>query len=980
MIWIGQMMNPLSPQYNMAFAFTFEKDIDIDRFAQSFQTLINLSDVLRSTFNDSEGVPKMGIRDQYIYDQPYFQMSQEDWEAWKIKQTEKVFDLSENVFYSALVKIVDGPLIWYINQHHLITDGWSFALLYNELSKIYNDGGLENSPSFQPFQVQEKSLKAATAHWDKVVADEVSIPLLNGKANENLSPYSSRIRTSINQQQTVELKELVSSGSLRLWSTDLGLFTFFSTVLASTINRLTHNKLISIGAPALNRINTKQKNTLGLFIEMFPLEAQISTGETYESLYKKMSLSANNFLRYAVSGASSAELSKRFNVVLNFINASFESDENFKASSEWIHPGASDPGHHVRLQVTDFDSSGSLHLFFDLNNSVFSDQEKTRFVETFFIEMDSFKSGLKKLINPDEEKELAFIKGVNQTFKNYPKNITYLDLFNEQVRQNSDAIAVVFEGQNLTFKQLDEKSNQLANYLIQAGVQKEEPVGVILDRSLELMVALVGINKASAAYVPIDINYPQERIDYIIEDAVINVVVKHDFNWDELENKDKSVPDVRVYPTDLMYIIYTSGSTGKPKGVMNQHSGVFNRLFWAINEFKLDLSDALLQKTNYTFDVSVGELFLPLIKGCKLVLAKPEGHRDSDYLKYIIDKEKIASIHFVPPMLEVFLLSVKPGDCPSLKYVLCSGEALKPEQVNAFREVFPEVELYNLYGPTEAAIEVSKWIAPKNVEVQKVTIGRPMPNVQLKIVDAQENECPFEVPGELLIGGVQVARGYRNKEVLTAQRFFEKDGIRWYRTGDLCQWLRDGNVEYLGRIDNQVKVRGFRVELGEIEETLKQHEDVRNAVVLVKRQSIIAYVVQNGNPDIDAYLRSRLPEYMIPSQYISVEEIPFMNNGKINRQRLLSLKEEHTIVAKPGNEFEEFVHDIWSKVLNVSDIDINDNFFRIGGDSLTGIRVITSINAELDLDFPVVLIFQNSTIKGLAAFIESEIDKRLEEA
>lgn len=979
LIWIGQLMNPSSPQYNMTFAFTFERDIDVDRFKMSFSKLLEKADVLRSTFKNIDGIPKMLVQDQVSYECLYFEMSREEWEMWKIEQTKKVFNLEECAFFSALIKISEGPFIWYINQHHLITDGWSFALLANAMSRLYNIGLEGRLSTFQPFDVHKENLKKAEKHWERVNEVEMLPPLLNGKTNDNLSPYSDRIRCALTLEQSAELRALVSKGSLRLWSTDMGLFTFLSTVLISTINRLTHAKSISIGAPALNRVTKEEKKTIGLFIEMFPIETEMTVGESYESLYKKLSLSANNFLRYGVTGASTAELSKRFNVVLNYINASFEFDENLNCTSEWIHPGASDPGHHVRLQVTDFDSSGCLNLYFDLNNSVFTDQEKTRFIETFFIELEHFRFNQKRLINPSENEELAFIKEVNQTFKSYPKNTTYLDLFDRQVQQNPNEIAVVFEGENLTFRELDEKSNQFANYLLAEQVKKEDPVGVLMERSLELMIVLVGINKAAAAYIPLDVNYPKERIDYIIEDAGIETLIKQDFSWEHLKNFDQTPPNVKVYPSDLMYIIYTSGSTGRPKGVMNQHSGVFNRLYWAKDEFSLDLSDSILQKTNYTFDVSVGELFLPLIRGCRLVLARPGGHRDSDYLKSIINNEKITSIHFVPPMLEIFLLSLAEGDCPSLRYVLCSGEALKPEHVNAFRKVFPKVELYNLYGPTEAAIEVSKWIAPKNHRVEKVNIGKPLPNVQFKIVDTKENDCPFEVAGELLIGGIQVARGYLNKEALTSEKFFESEGIRWYRTGDLCQWLRDGSVEYLGRLDQQVKVRGFRVELGEVEVVLKEHEAIEEAVVLAKAQNLIAYVAPKSPLAIEQFLKTKLPDYMIPSQFIAVDEIPYLNNGKINRQKLLSLQGEHRVVSKPSNEFQEFVHDIWSKILNLTEVDINDNFFKIGGDSLTGIRVITSINAELDLDFPVVLIFQVSTIRELAGFIESEIDKRLEE-
>ncbi|MCW5313966.1 amino acid adenylation domain-containing protein [Nostoc sp. KVJ3] len=459
----------------------------------------------------------------------------------------------------------------------------------------------------------------------------------------------------------------------------------------------------------------------------------------------------------------------------------------------------------------------------------------------------------------------------NNTEIQYPQNKCIHQLFEKQVEQEPDAVAVVFESEQLTYQQLNERANQLAHSLQKLGVKPEVLVGICIERSLEMVVGLLGILKAGGAYVPLDPSYPPERLSYLLEDTGVKVlltqqsltellpehqviVVSLDGDWQAIDRENQNNINSGVKGENLAYVIYTSGSTGKPKGVMNTHKGISNRLLWMQDTYQLTPSDRILQKTPFSFDVSVWELFWPLLTGATLVMAKPEGHKDSAYLIKLIQQQQITTVHFVPSMLRVLLQEPELEDCSCLKRVICSGEALPYDLTQRFFERF-NCELHNLYGPTEAAIDVTSWHCLPQIQHQIVPIGRPIANIQIYILDQYLQPVPVGIVGELHIGGVGLARGYLNRPELTSQKFIFHpfgDG-KLYKTGDLARYLPDGNIEFLGRIDHQVKIRGFRIELGEIETVLSQHQAVQQAVVIAHEaetgsKNLIAYIVQNSQP------------------------------------------------------------------------------------------------------------------------------------
>lgn len=593
----------------------------------------------------------------------------------------------------------------------------------------------------------------------------------------------------------------------------------------------------------------------------------------------------------------------------------------------------------------------------------------------------------------------------NDTRVDYPHDCCIHQVFEAQARQTPDHVAIVFEQDQLTYAELNRRANQLAHWLRSQGVGPDVHVGIATERSVEMLVGLYGTMKAGGVYVPLEPSYPKERIDDILTDADISVVLtqahlRHvvqahtgqvlciDADWDALiANQSTENPECKTTMENLAYTIYTSGSTGRPKGVMNTHLGILNRLFWMQDMFSLTASDRVLHKTPFSFDVSVWELFWPCMYGATLVVARPEGHKDNDYLVQTIVDQQITLMHFVPSMLQLFLQAKDVRTCRSLRHVICSGEALPPDLRDRFFSLL-EARLHNLYGPTEAAVDVTSWECRRDNASSIVPIGRPVANTQMYILDRSMQPVPVGVPGELQIGGVQVARGYLNRPELTAERFIrdpfcDDPQARLYRTGDLARYLPDGNIEYLGRLDHQVKLQGFRIELGEIESLLSRHPAIREAVVVVHGDTaadkrLVAYLVSEiGSPLSDGplrdYLKKRLPDHMVPSAFMWLEALPLTSSGKVDRRRLPAPVGQRSLeqtYQAPSSEIEKTIVDIWRDVLKVDKVGIEDNFFELGGNSFLSILAATHMHEALGFDIPVTMLFQHPTVASLVRCLQ----------
>ena len=602
----------------------------------------------------------------------------------------------------------------------------------------------------------------------------------------------------------------------------------------------------------------------------------------------------------------------------------------------------------------------------------------------------------------EREREQLLVEW-NRTEREYPSGKCVHELFEEQVRRTPGAVAVVFEREELTYGELNARANQVARYLHKLGVGPEVLVGICVERSLEMVVGLLGIMKAGGAYVPFDADYPKNRLEYMLKDSGVAVLLTQkrlvgllpvdgvkviclDEDWPLIQKEILETPVCVAKVQNAAYMIYTSGSTGNPKGVVNIHSAIVNRLVWMQEEYQLGGADSVLQKTPFSFDVSVWEFFWPLITGARLVVASPGLHRDPESLAALIEKKSVTVVHFVPSMLSHFLEQDDIARlCRSLRQVICSGEALSLELQQRFFNKLP-TRLDNLYGPTEAAVDVSCWRCNPESRLRSVPIGRPIANAELYILDRHLCPTPIGIAGELHIGGTPLARGYHNLPELTAERFisspYGKKGVeKLYKTGDLCRFLADGNIEYLGRMDHQVKLRGFRIELGEIEAVLRECAGVKEAVVVVREDEdmekrLVAYVVGEGMTveGMREELGRKLPEYMMPAAYQVLERLPLTANGKVDRKGLPKPEYGTSGIEYigPRNPTEVALAGIWCEILRLERVGIGTSFFEVGGTSLLAIQLADRIRRILKREIPVRLVFQNPTIEKMAALINQE--------
>jgi len=610
--------------------------------------------------------------------------------------------------------------------------------------------------------------------------------------------------------------------------------------------------------------------------------------------------------------------------------------------------------------------------------------------------------------------ELDFRPHTQANF-NYLQNLCVHEIFQLQVERSPQVIAVICENAQLSYEKLNQRANQLAHHLRQLGVKPEVPVGIYLERSLEMIIGVLGVLKAGGCYVPLDPAYPHDRLAFILEDTQTPViltqekfitslpphqaqVISLDSDWGEIAKHSPENLLSQATSDNLIYTIYTSGSTGRPKGVMIPHRGISNQIFWRQTTFGLTSTDKVLQNISFSFDPSVWQIFWPLCYGAQLVLSRPTGHKDTKYLVHLIIEQQITVIAVVPSILRVLLEEPGIENCQCLRHVTCGGEALPLDLIRRFyTRLNLDKVLHNCYGPTESSIDATFWTSTRQISTQISTvtapIGVPITNTEIYILDENLQPVPTGETGELHIGGMGLARGYLHLPELTAEKFIphpfkQVPGERVYKTGDLGRYLPDGNIEFLGRVDSQVKIRGFRIELGEIETILSQYPGITQTVVVVREdfhgdKRLVAYIVPQNAAAVNieqlrSFLKEQLPEYMIPTNFVVLNSLPLTPNGKVNRQDLPApdYREQKSKVAfvAPRNAIEYELTEIWQELLGIRPIGIKDNFFELGGHSLLAIKLFRNIQQKFAQDLPLSVLFQSGTIETIAEII-SECQK-----
>ncbi|MEP7339008.1 MAG: amino acid adenylation domain-containing protein, partial [Acidobacteriota bacterium] len=912
--------------------------------------------------------------------------------------------------------------VW--TYHHLLLDGWSVALVLREVFQLYQalcDGIRFELEERRPFRdyiawLHQQDAKLAEAYWrERLRGFAAQTPLgaerIHGDAAAS-EPESYRTQQSqLTPAATEKLRAFARQQQLTL-------ATLVEGAWALLLARYSGEREAVFGTVVNGRPATLPgaETMIGLFINTLPLRAAVPADAQCVPWLKELQRQRIEMRQYEHSAlAQIHEWSDvpggqpLFRSIVAFDNA--PDDAAMNEGTEGVISNVFRANTNTSYPLTVGVVAGralSLHLTYD----------ERRFDADAIARMAAHLENLLMGFAQDATQRLSDLPMLQQcerqqllmdwcaTAIHYPEEASIPRLFQAQVERSPAATAVTFAGEHLTYAELNHRSNQLAHYLRSLGVGAETLVGVYAERSLEMVVGLMGILKAGAAYVPLDPAHPKQSLAFMLADANVPVLLTQHHLADSLPEHGVQVllldesgdaewmafgdenPQVAPEPDSIAYAIYTSGSTGQPKAALNTHRAIANRLLWMQDAYGLTAGDAVLQKTPFTFDVSVWEFFWPLITGARLVMAEPGGHQDSDYLNALIANQHITTVHFVPSMLAVFLESEELEQCRSLKRVICSGEALSFDLQQRFFSRL-DAQLHNLYGPTEAAVDVTFWQCERDGADWTVPIGRPIANIRIYLLDRELQPVPVGVPGELHIGGTGLARGYLRRPALTAEKFIPDPfssaaGGRLYKTGDLARYRADGAIEFLGRLDHQVKIRGFRIELGEVEARLSQHPSVQEVAVVAHAEQagdnrLVAYVTaapgQRPKPaELRRFLSEQSPQYMVPSAFVVLERLPLTHNGKLDRRALPAPGAARPALDEapvaPRTAAEQTLVAVWAEVLGIDQVGIRDNFFELGGDSIISMQIVARAKQE-GLNFAPRDLFAHQTIAELAAITAS---------
>ena len=1005
-------LHPESRVYNNQSMSQIPK-VDPQLFKQAFAILVEKHATLRTQFDlTNYSKPVQIVKKEMSFSIDHHDLQELDRngkeafiEKYMTEQGSRPYKVaSEPLWRIGLFDINDQTSLFFFQEHHAILDGWSAASLQAELFQVYRDlegkRTIKNTPLKASIkdavigELYDKRDKKAIEFWQTELAEYKKLDIFNNEVvNEALDftyPFDFKYK----------LEQRCKEDGLTLRSAIYAAFAY-------ALKMINYENDFMVGMVSHNRPAIEDADRIiGCFLNTIPMRNRLmeTSNLSWLDYFQKMEADfarVKPFERltlYEISKIAKEDTqgsSPFFEVIYNYTNfhiydaLELDTDTSFKESAKEeinVQPFAA-TNTALDFSVTLLGKSMALSytLKKGLKNNLKLAQLHQYVEKIIHAYVDTPKQKIKDSLLLNEE-ELQVLRSFNKTEIAYPEGESVLSLLARQVAEHPNNIAIRYEGKQWSYQELDLQSNQLANYLkTTAGIEKNDFVAIQLERSEWMLISILGILKSGGAYIPLGMDYPAEKVAYIQTDSKFKACINESFIasfQEKMADTSSDALDLEREEKDMAYGIYTSGSTGKPKGAINAHAGLYNRLLWMRDDLEINEKDIILQKTPYTFDVSVWELLMPGIVGCSLVFAKPQGHKDPVYLQTLIKETKVSILHFVPSMLGMFLEQLDPSTCKSLRHIVCSGEALPGGMVEQAKAQLPWVRIHNLYGPTEAAIDVTS-IDLTEVDTAElgVSIGKPVANTKIYIVDKELNLQPLGVPGELLIEGIQVAEGYLNRPELTAEKFLNSPftkGDRLYRTGDLTKWLPNGEIAYLGRIDNQIKIRGNRVELGEIEQVLLAYsEDIKQTILKLKEGNgnpfLLAYYTTHNPVDkakLKSYLTSKLPDYMVPSFFKELDQFPLLANGKVDRKLLPDIADDDIIrghYVEPENEMQQAMIDIIKKQLGsgIAKVGITDNFFDLGLDSLSVLKVQMELNALLSLELKPLDFFQYPNVQSL---------------
>ncbi|MGW0870630.1 non-ribosomal peptide synthase/polyketide synthase [Streptomyces sp. NPDC002740] len=984
--------------YNFPLVFRLRGALDTEALGTALRDVAGRHEALRTVFPVHQGEPYQRIvpAAEAFPDCTVTDCAEEALPALIGAAQRRPFDLSAELpLRCEVFRLGPDDHVVAVVLHHITTDEWSDRPFLADLSAAYAARREGRPPVWAPLPVQyadhtlwQDDLLARTgesqlAHWADALRglpDELALPADRPRPAEPTG-RGGKVRLELPTATGHALRDL--SGA-----TGTSMFMLFQAATAALLHRLGAGDDIPLGAPIAGRTDEALGDLVGFFVNTLVLRTDLSGEDlTFRRLLGRVRESSLKAFEYqdlpfdrvveALNPPRVAGRNPLFQVMLGYHHRPDGDPDVLGLRTEWFDMDTGMAKFDLHFTFVDETGRDRVVLLLEYAADLFDHgtaerlaRRAARLLEHVAAEPDRPVRDLPLLA---EAERAQVLQEWNATAHPVP-SATLPGLFSAQAARTPQATALVFEGERLTYAELDARVERTARVLAGLGAGPERTVAVALPRSPELVVALLAVHRAGAAYLPLDPDYPEERLALMVEDARPVCVIR-----DGLPTGPEEDLPAAQDPAHPAYVIYTSGSTGRPKGVVVPHEGIVNRLLWMQHAYGLTSADRVLQKTPSSFDVSVWEFFWPLITGAALVLARPEGHRDPAYLARLIREQDVTTVHFVPSMLQLFLEEPTAAQCVGLRRVMCSGEALPVGLAHRFHEVLT-AELHNLYGPTEASVDVTAVeIGP---DAPSVPIGRPVWNTRVYVLDAGLRPVPPGVPGELYLAGVQLARGYLDRAALTAERFvadpYGAPGTRMYRTGDLARWTADGTVAYLGRTDDQVKVRGFRVEPGEIEGALTRHPAVAHAVVVVRDQRLVAYVVPDrdaGPVDataLRAHTGAALPAHMVPAAFVPLGALPLTPNGKLDRRALPApdFTSAGAQGAPPRGPREEILGGLFADVLGLDRVGADDDFFTLGGHSLLAMRLVSRVRTVLGADLTVRTVFEAPTPALLAARLD----------
>ncbi len=1012
-IYIDQLINIESPHYNLGKYLKLKGPLDTEAFQKAINSSPETFDVFKMRFDLGDSNP------QFYFDENFNSLELETMDlsdridpqqvaiSWMQKRFNTPFSIQKKnpLFEFVLIKIAHNEHWFFVRYHHLITDEYGLVIWVNYIAKKYkaliSGSNLHvNYPSYK-----EEALKASEyrnselyvadgIYWKDKIGDKPE-PLLN----QNIATSTKRIRKQgtyffkISEDKQKSLDELVNITKSNLHQLTIAALLIY-------YGKISEQSEIVFGLPVHKRGLGELRNTLGLFSGVLPFKGLFKEDIKLKDLLKDIASARKedylhenyltvDMLRLLKINSTESHL---YDVIINYIQLNFELNFGNEIQSEIFSIQSEYDSIPLQLTWADYGEKQPLELRIQYSYDDFTAKEVALFAERVIFILDQFQFALDMTIGtinilPPEEEKL--IKNFNPFAVPSQKEKSVSMLFEEQATLNPNAIALICGEQHLTYSELNERSNQLAHYLRIKGVNEERIVPICIERSPEMIIGLLGIIKSGGAFLPIDPEYPPERIDYMLEDCKAHLMLtgNHDLISDKIKIdkidlfKDWSIINKQASTNlktsfnanNLAYVIYTSGSTGKPKGVMIKHISLLNYISVFKDYFSINKNDVVIQQASISFDTSIEEIYPALISGGCVCIIKDR--RDPEKIKQYIENGQATILSASPMIIE--WLNKELSTIGNLRYVIPGGDLL---HISAIDKLVDKVTVVNSYGPSETAIAVT-FNKIKSIQDAPL-IGKPIANCYVYILDKQNRIQPIGARGEIHIGGVQISKGYLNQPELTDEKFIKDpfnanpDSII-YKTGDMGCWLPDGNILFTGRKDNQVKIRGNRIELGEIENILLQNEQIKQGVVLTKenkasKKQLIGYLVTKKDKldrkALKTYLVSKLPQYMIPEIWIELDSLPLTESGKIDRKALTEAYADEnlkTVYEAPRNEMEAKLCSIWQELLKVENISIHDNFFELGGDSMTSIYVVSKVK-NLGYSMQVKDLFLHQTINALS--------------